>query len=88
METMMNKDTLQQGRERLSDAADTIRETLQDNLEELRERGESMISEAKQGADDFWETVQTAVQENPGTSVAIALVAGALLGAIFLSRKD
>jgi ElaB/YqjD/DUF883 family membrane-anchored ribosome-binding protein len=75
--------------ETLEDLAGEAQSELRDSLNEANARFQTFSSQARQNAEATWEKAIDLIQENPGTSLGIALLVGAGIGALITAwAKD
>jgi ElaB/YqjD/DUF883 family membrane-anchored ribosome-binding protein len=73
----------------MEDLGTESRSELRDSLNQANERFQTFSSNARQNAEATWEKAIDLIQENPASSLGIALLVGAGIGALITAwAKD
>jgi len=79
---------LDEAKERFSDFADDARARGEKLIARAKDRGNELWDDAQEQGKDTWKDITTVIRKNPGAAVGCALVAGAVLYALFGRRED
>ena len=55
---------------------------------DIRDRGEEMMETARSRSGEAWDDVEKVVRKHPGRAVGLALLAGAIFGALITRGDD
>lgn len=74
--------------ERVREVADTAWKKGRETWKDLRGQGKEAMDGIQKNAEEAWEDTQELVQKHPGKSLGIALLVGAVIGALLTFRKN
>jgi len=75
-------------RRRIEDVTDAALDKGRKTWKDIRDRGEEVIEQARERGGEAWEDAQKLVRKYPGRAVGIALLAGAVFGALIAHSDD
>ena len=77
-----------EAKERISDLTEDAKARGEKLIGQVKDRGNEIWEDAQGRGQDAWKDVQTFIQKNPGKCIGYSFLAGAIVSALFLRRKE